>query len=90
MTRTERSLKSSAREAIDFAISDNSRSLVWSSWDGSAWTRDCSRVCDYNRDGDEEKKNNIKGLTAARMSSSTADIPSEPLREIAPDARRRS
>jgi hypothetical protein len=40
--------------------------------------------------GTRKKKNNIKGLTAARMSSSTADIPSEPLREIAPDARRRS
>lgn len=59
MTRTERSLKSSARDAIDFAISDSSRSLVWRSWDGSAWTSrdwDCSRVCDYERDGDDEKR----------------------------------
>ena len=65
MTRTERSLKSSAREAIDFAISDSSRSRVWRSWDGSAWTRDCSRVCDYNRerDGVKERKKKKEEMT---------------------------
>ena len=47
MTRTERSLKSSARDAMDSAISESSRLRACSCSEGWAWTseRGCSLVC---------------------------------------------